>query len=512
MATARSILQVVESFQKSRTLFARTIAELALKPQNVEILHNAGVLVLLRPLLLDCIPQIQQLAALGLSRLANYSEELAEVFVTEKILQQVLFPLRDINRHNKKAAANVLRAVAKHTAPLAQAVVESGALEPLVHCLEEFDPSVKEAGASTLANIARHNARLAQAVADARAIGFLILCVQEPEIALRTAAGTALSEIAKHTPELSQVVIEAGATPHLAALLTHNDFRVKRVGCLALSQLARHVEDQAEAVVEQEIFPKMFGCLKDQDPQLRRNGATLIREVVKHSAALAQLVVGAGGLSVLIENISDTFGNERLPGIMAVGYIGAFDEMLSSSVIASGGVAAMVCALVQEHEDHIKSASAWALGQIGKHGPVHALAVAEAGALPHLVATFLSKTSSEDLQSKCKKALKNLSDRLSHLPALDSLLQVRPSCILKYVLGSLAKVLAADSDARAKFVTSGGFEKLQNLAAEPGTELRECIDLINSVYPVEIVHYYSPGYSEVLLKKLTGAKPAIPVG
>lgn len=62
--------------------------------QNVEVLHNAGVMTLLRPLLLDCVPNIQQTTSLALSRLANYSEELAEAIVHENILIQLVYSLK----------------------------------------------------------------------------------------------------------------------------------------------------------------------------------------------------------------------------------------------------------------------------------------------------------------------------------------------------------------------------------------------------------------------------------
>lgn len=44
---------------------------------------------LLRPLLLDNVPSIQQTAALALGRLASHSEELAEAVVTQEILPQL---------------------------------------------------------------------------------------------------------------------------------------------------------------------------------------------------------------------------------------------------------------------------------------------------------------------------------------------------------------------------------------------------------------------------------------
>lgn len=62
--------------------------------QNVEVLHNAGCMQLLRPLLLDSVPNIQQTAALALSRLAGYSEELSEAIVHENILIQLVYSLR----------------------------------------------------------------------------------------------------------------------------------------------------------------------------------------------------------------------------------------------------------------------------------------------------------------------------------------------------------------------------------------------------------------------------------
>ena len=62
----RAVLQVFENYQKARVNFVQTVAELATRPQNIEALQNAGVMQLLRPLLLDNVPSIQQSAALAL--------------------------------------------------------------------------------------------------------------------------------------------------------------------------------------------------------------------------------------------------------------------------------------------------------------------------------------------------------------------------------------------------------------------------------------------------------------
>lgn len=50
----------------------------------------------------------------------------------------------------------------------------------------------------------------------------------------------------------------------------------------------------------------------------------VVREIAKHTPELAQLVVGNGGVGALVDYVSESAGNNRLPGIMALGYIAAF--------------------------------------------------------------------------------------------------------------------------------------------------------------------------------------------
>ena len=58
-------------------------------------------MALLRPLLLDNVPSIQQSAALALGRLANYSDELAEAVVSNEILPQLVYSLSEQNVSNE---------------------------------------------------------------------------------------------------------------------------------------------------------------------------------------------------------------------------------------------------------------------------------------------------------------------------------------------------------------------------------------------------------------------------
>ncbi|KAJ7363134.1 Sperm-associated antigen 6 [Desmophyllum pertusum] len=352
----------------------------------------------------------------------------------------------------KKAAAFVLRAVAKHSPQLAQAVVDCGALDALVICLEEFDPGVKEAAAWALGYIARHNAELSQAVVDAGAVPLLVLCIQEPEMPLKRIAASALSDICKHSPELAQTVVDAGAIAHLAQMILNPDSKLKRHIFSALSQIAKHSVDLAEMVVEAEIFPAVLACLKDEDEYVKKNVATLIREIAKHTPELAQLITNAGGVGAVVDYINDSKGNVRLPGIMMLGYVAAHSETLAMSgvvvlaSILSGNeddryMQQRITELAGNEEDHIQAAIAWALGQIGRHTPEHAKAVAVTNVLQSLLRCYLNTSSSEDLQAKSKKALTNILQKCVHLAALEPLLKDAPPNILKHVVSQFAKVL-----------------------------------------------------------------------
>ena len=165
---------------------------------------------------------------------------------------------------------------------------------------------------------------------------------------------------------------------------------------------------------------------------------------------------------------------------MTLGYISAFDDSLAMAVIVSKGIAPLKDALINEPEDHLKAAAAWSLGQIGRHSPDHARALAEADVLRRLLAVYLHQDSSEDLQTKAKRALKSVIQKCITLPALEPLLEAPPN-VLKYVVQQFAKVLPNDINARKNFVQSGGLQKIQEVQAEAGSKLADYVNEINTI-------------------------------
>ena len=186
-------------------------------------------------------------------------------------------------------------------------------------------------------------------------------------------------------------------------------------------------------------------------------------------------------------------------------------------------------ALNEEKEDHVRAAAAWSLGQVGRHSPEHSKAVAVANVLPRLLHLYfkdirrnsslllknkknpkilnLNENSSDDLQLKSKKALKNILQKCTHLPALEPLLHDAPPDILKHVIAQYSKVLPHDAKARRLFTTSGGLKKVQEMTADEGSELDHHIQAVRRCFPDEILKYYSPNYNEQLLDTLERFNP-----
>lgn len=197
---------------------------------------------------------------------------------------------------------------------------------------------------------------------------------------------------------------------------------------------------------------------------VRKNAAMCIREIAKHTPELAKLIVNSGGAAALVDYVTEAQGNNKLPGIMAIGYIAAFSETLALATIVSKAIPPLKEALISEPEDHIKAACVWTIGQIGRHTPDHARAIAEGDVLRHLLACMVHEDSSEDLKTKSKRALKGILAKCTHLQALQPLLRDSPVKVQKYVLRQFAQLLPHDVAARRAFVQVSHFHLILRLS------------------------------------------------
>lgn len=500
---SKSVLQPFEDYQKARISFVQHIAELATRPQNISTLHSAGVMGLLRPLLLDSINSIQQSAALAIGRLANYSEELAESVVENEIVHQLLYSLENRNRFFKKAACFVLRAVSKHSPKLSSAIVKAGALEPLVRCLEDFDPSVKESAAWALGYISKHNAELANLVVEARAVDNLILCLQEPEMELKRASALTLSYICSHTEHLAHPVAESGLDT-ITFYLNYQDVKLKKNICLLLANITKHSVELADKVIQKINPQKLLACLKpEEDPTVRKNAAFCIRELVNKNTNMAHNIVNHKGVEILVDFISTTQGETKLHGILALGSIASFKSDLAFTIITKKGLNPLKLALKEETSLHIKAAVCYCIGQIGRHSPQHAKEVSDEKILPIILYYYMSYESNDELKEHALEATIKIIQATTAVSTLEPLLQVSDPSLLEIIFLQLIKHLKNNKEEQKDFMNSGGLQKLQELRKKVDEVLKAKIDEINVYYPPHVVQYFSPDYAASLLEKIT---------
>ncbi len=506
---SKAILQPFEDYQKARFSFVQSVADLATRPQNIIALHSAGVMALLRPLLLDSVQVIQQSAALAIGRLANYSEEIAESVVQNDIITQLIYSLTNQNRFYKKAACYVLRAVAKHSPQLADDVVKSGALDPLVKNLEEFDSSVQESAAWALGYIAKHNAALATQVVEANALPNLIICLQESEITLKRSASLTLSYIAQHSEALALPIAEHGLET-IIFYLNYNDTTLRRHISMLLGNIAKHSIHLANLVMEKLTNPeKILANLFDTDLMVKKNAAFCICEIVNKSPENAQYIVDKGGLRILVHFIEHNQGDPRLFGIIALGYISAHEnnEKLAQNIIDENGLHHLRQALREEPSLQIKAAACYTLGNIGKHATKHANKVAEGDTLPLMLLYYTDEgpNSSEDLKMKAKKAMIKIINYCDDLEHLEPLIEVAPDKILQHILAKYEKVFrdTTSREYKKKFVEGGGLKVLQQKKKDSKSEeVKKKIESINQSFDPELVKFYSPEFLEETLQKI----------
>jgi hypothetical protein len=93
----RAVLGLLEKYQKDRLHFVQTVAEQALRDTNVDTLVQNSAILLLKPLLSDPVPSIQQSAAVAIGRLANHRSDIATEIINSGIMVQLVSSLEKQN-------------------------------------------------------------------------------------------------------------------------------------------------------------------------------------------------------------------------------------------------------------------------------------------------------------------------------------------------------------------------------------------------------------------------------
>ena len=194
----------------------------------------------------------------------------------------------------------------------------------------------------------------------------------------------------------------------------------------------------------------------------------------------------------MVNYITAAKGEAKLPGIRTLGFLSAFTEELAMKVITSKALPPLSNAFLNEPDDIIKSAVAWAVGQMGRHSESHAKFLFDANFPLHLLGAHTNERSSDDLKAKAKRSLKSVIQMCSQLDLLQPLLEKSPPAILKYLFGQYAKLLPDHVEAQQSFEQRGGLRKVQVTAAPAESKLNRHIEAIKGLYPPEVVQRNAP--------------------
>ncbi|CDO65110.1 armadillo repeat protein PF16, putative [Plasmodium reichenowi] len=500
---SKVIQQIFEEYNRSRIQFTQNVCDYCLKSHNIEILINTDIIILLRPLILDKVPIVQQNATLILGKLASHSEEIALTILENDILPHLIYCLKHENKNYRKNSAYTLQCLARHNEKLAKIVGEDNCIDYLIDGLYEYDIKLKESYINTLCAIIKNDEELSNIVVNKGIIPLLILCLQEKDNNLIKCSINMLSELSKHSTDIAKNIVDNNCLSNLIKFLDNNDIYIKRYTCNCISNIAKHKDELTELIIENDVFPKILYLLKDNDDIVKKNCANCLKEMSKHNEDICKIITRAGTIPFLCDFINISKDHMKLPAILCIGFISSFSETLSLNIIFANTITVLKKCLLQESQDYIKSATVWTLGNIGKHSTEHAKKIADENLLIILVNLYNSNDSSDDLKKKIKEALKLIIQKITDINALQPIFIKSTWPLAKYSILQFSKLLPKNSSSKKGFIQSGCLKYLQEIKnTEEGKKYEIEINNINKTFPEDIVNYYTPGYSDMLIKRI----------
>ena len=257
MAATRAVLQVFEKYQKDRVAFVQTVAELATRPQNVEPMQSAGVMALLRPLLLDNVPRCEE--GPKPAHAFNARSRGARGGVAARHAARAASRARVDPRsrppqkwHAVASPRNSLTPAHRFSLPPPRAPASRSpphpSIPPSLPRRSRPRDSIQQSAAIALGRLANYSDHLAEAVVSNEILPQLVYSLSEQNRFYKQAAAFVLRAVAKHSPPLAQAVVDSGALDSLVQCLEEFDPGVKESAAWALGYVAGHNADLAATV------------------------------------------------------------------------------------------------------------------------------------------------------------------------------------------------------------------------------------------------------------------------
>ena len=353
------------------------------------------------------------------------------------------------------------------------ATVDARGVAPLVALLCTGDDRSQQSASCALANLASgDDPEVPAAIAEAGAISPLVtmLAGKNGPVAQEEAAG-ALYALANYAGN-RVAITEAGGIGPLVLLLGSSNSRAREHAEGALVRLS--IENSNREL----IIKKLVSMLHDKGNGGEEQAAAALANLASDSADNRQSIVDAGGIAPLLSLLESQSHGAKENAISAISQL-AHNATIQQAIAAGGGVPLLATTLISSSanvkEMHsaasLISKSAYAVAQLARGNSDTQIALAEAGAIPPLVAMLGSPNA--EMQAHAAGALAALStDNADNQAAIARTGAVAPLCALVREGGLKGKeqsalalwALSTDSAAnKATVAKLGGIEPLVGL-------------------------------------------------
>lgn len=536
MKEQRAITQTFERFNREKLIFVQTVAELCRHEANARSLADVDGPILLHSLLSDASCRIRCSAALAVGRITQNSQQIAEYFVSCGSVPVLLTQLASTLTSSVPDATNqarrerlalrracllALRGIGRHTSALASTIIENDGISVAIDCSKTLESDGKEGALWLLEALISQSPEAGRRLLAQQGVTVLLECLSSSESSIGRGSAAVIASLCRQDALAAEAVVDNGGLETFSSILSGTGStapdtvsspsseasRMARQIILSLCSIAKTRADLADEVLSKGIVARIveISAQSPRDHLLQRHACAALRDIARHGVKQAIGVLDTtNALHQLILCIGTLKGNDLLPGVMAIGFLAAHKD-LAGQVVVGGAILPLVHILQAETLDHVRSAAVWAFGQLGRHTRALASTIASTGVLTLIAALETSPTSSEDLSSKCNKALTGIIKHLDDLRRLESLLQ----CTLTKVsaeqcLSKISELLRVHPHTKAGFVQSGGLRTVQMIAeAAPSGVFSQAILAITDQFPQEVVNYFSPAYNAALLEKLS---------
>jgi hypothetical protein len=155
---------------------------------------------------------------------------------------------------------------------------------------------------------------------------------------------------------------------------------------------------------------------------------------------------------------------------------------LANSLITEGIDSVLLEILRKSKQVAAIEATAWALGQMGKHTPQIASSLIHKSAIDILYGTYTAART-EELRSKTREALKLLIRQSADVAEISPYIATTQLTVQRYVLQQIAQIITANEEMRRAFLGAGGIAQIAALGppADMDEKARAAIQQINEL-------------------------------